>query len=418
MEEPSDSSVLVSRDLERNLFTFLLVLAGAAFGYALSCVLGGPTSDEGFHGPQIWHYYTGGTTHFDNITMPSTYHYIIGFIVRQIGYYHDYLLRLINLSVALILLPVFFLAVRRYQPTLAHWRTLQLFFAPLVFPYFFLIYTDLWALLFVTLCFYCSFNRYFGWAAMTGLMAVLIRQDAIIWVGLAYLWILTDGLHWRRPWPIKAALSNGLLLGGPMLLLFVAFVVFVIHNGGVALGDADAHQVHHYNINNLYVFLFCAWLLFLAPCIQQLPKIVRLLRHRPWVALLLLAGFVLYMGSVSNPHGYNNTLFSFFLHNGLLYLMNELLWFRALLYLPIAWMVLTLIVMDYPDQRCYWMLLIIPVAVIAHPLVEPRYYFPAYVLINLWRPALPPAAEVATLVGYIPLAGFIMYGSVTGWFFL
>lgn len=46
------------------------------------------------------------------------------------------------------------------------------------------------------------------------------------------------------------------------------------------------------------------------------------------------------------------------------------------------------------------------------------YYFAAYLLINLWRPPLSLAAETATLAGYILLSAFVMYGTVTGWFFL
>jgi alpha-1,2-glucosyltransferase len=417
MEAALTHKLSVQSDAERQISIFLLVLAGCLFGYALSCVLTGPVNDEQFHGAQIWHYYSGGDKHFSNITMFSTYHYIMGFIVNSIGYYHDYLLRFINLAVSLCLLPVFYLTALRYNPQLASVRTAQLFYAPLVFPYFFLIYTDIWALLFIALCFYFTIGKQYILAGVLGFCAIAIRQDSVIWVGLAYLLICFDGISLRRPLPYRELLRNAFVRGGPLALVFLLFIAFVIYNGGVAVGDVQAHQIQNFNISNLYVFLLCGWLLFLPLCIQQLPKIIAL-RKKPWVWALVVAGFFVYMTTLTNTHGYNRIMYDYFLHNGLLYLLTEYAVLRAMLYVPIAWMALTLCVMEYPDKRCYWLLLVIPLSAISHPLVEPRYYFPAYLLINLWRPAMSMTAEKTTLGIYMALAAFIMFGSVKGLFFL
>ncbi|HEY7885877.1 MAG TPA: hypothetical protein VIC08_13115, partial [Cellvibrionaceae bacterium] len=351
-------------------FLVLLVVAGAAFGYALSCLLGGPSSDEGFHAPQIWHYYNGGTDYAGNLTVPPTYHYAIAFVVRQIGYYHDYLLRFIQMSVALCVLPIFYAIAKHYYPQTAGVRMLQLFFAPLMFPFFFLLYTDLWALLFITLSWYGVLKRFYWLSALAGLLAVSIRQDAVIWVGLVYLLMCFDGISLRQRADYRDFIIRALGKGLPFLLLFLAFIVFVIVNGGVAIGDKQAHTIDSYNVTNVYVFLLCSWLLFLPVSLYQLPAIVAVLR-RPWVWLLLVGGFVLFMGTFSNPHGYNNTMYSFFLHNGLLYLMMHSRLGLALFYLPIAWMALTLCTLKLPEKRYYWMLLIIPVSAIMHPLIEP-----------------------------------------------
>ncbi len=398
-------------------FIWLLLLAGVAFGYAASCVLGGPVADEGFHAHQVWHYYVGGNEPFDTITTPTFYHQIIASVMSLIGYYHDYLLRLVNLLVALCILPVFYRMVCHYQPVTAPARTAQLLFAPLIFPFYFLVYTDLWALLFIALCFYCVLENRPLLAGLLGGCAVLVRQDAIIWVGLAYLFLATEHMTFRRPLALKPVLYDALARGVVFLLVFIAFLAFVVINGGVAIGDSQQHALLRFNFSNLYGLLFCAWLLFLPLCIQQLPSIARALR-RPWVWGLLVAGCALYLSFYTNAHGYNRTHYTFFAHNGWLHLLEEYLWLRALLFLPMAWMALTLAVMPYPDKRCYWLLVLAPLAVVAHPLVEPRYYFPAYLLINLWRPALSLGAELATLAAYIPLAAFVMYGTVTGLFFL
>lgn len=396
---------------------FLLAMAGATFGYALSCILGGPSSDEGFHAPQIWHYYIGGTDYADNLTMPPTYHYLMAFFVRQIGTYSDYILRLINLCISLCALPLFYAIAVRYYPRDAGMRMLQLFFAPLIFPYFFLIYTDIWALLVITLTIYFTLRRWHVFAAFAGLLAICLRQDSVIWVGLAYLLICFDDITLDNPQRYRRFIFNAFARGLPFIFVFLLFIAFVIYNGGVALGDKSAHEISQFNVTNLYVFLVCAWLLFLPLNIQQLPQIVKLLSNL-WVIFALIAGFLVFMGTFSNPHGYNNTMYDFFLHNGLLYLMQETTLGRAFFYIPIAWMALSLCVMKLPEKRFYWLLLIIPVSAISHPLIEPRYYFPAYMLINLWRPQMAPAAETATLAFYIAIATFLMFGTVTGKFFL
>jgi alpha-1,2-glucosyltransferase len=398
-------------------FLFLIALTGATFGYALSCVMGGPTSDEGFHAPQVWHYYVGGKTYADNLTVPPTYHFILAFIVRQIGHYSDYILRLINLSIALFSLPLFYAIAARYYPRDAGIRMLQLFFAPLIFPYFFLIYTDTWALLAITLTIFLALRRWYMTAALAGLFAICLRQDSVIWVGLAYLLICFDGVTLKMPSRNQVFLKNACIRGLPFLIIFALFIAFIIYNGGVAIGDKAAHEMGKYNVSNLYVFLVCAWMLFLPLNLQQIPQILVVLR-KPWVMIALLVGFLVYMGTLSNPHGYNNTLFSYFLHNGLIYIMMKSAIGKVFFYIPIAWMALTLCTIKFPEKRYYWLLLIIPISAISHPLIEPRYYFPAYMLINLWRPQMRASAEILTLAIYIAVATFVMFGTVRGIFFL
>lgn len=398
-------------------FLFLIAFAGATFGYALSCFLGGPASDEGFHAPQVWHYYVGGKNYADNLTVPPTYHFILAFIVRQIGHYSDYILRLVNLSIALFSLPIFYAIAARYYPRDAGIRMLQLFFAPLIFPYFFLIYTDTWSLLVIALTFLLTLRRWYFCAALAGLFAICVRQDSVVWVGLAYLLICFDGVTLKLPDRNRVFLKNVFIRGLPFLIIFAGFIAFVIYNGGVAVGDKGAHKMNAFNISNIYVFLVCAWMLFLPVNIQQAPQIAKVLR-KPWVLVALLAGFLFYMGTLSNPHGYNNTMYSFFLHNGLIYIMMKTALGKVAFFIPIAWMALTLCTIKFPEKRYYWLLLVIPMSTISHPLIEPRYYFPAYMLINLWRPAMHATAEVFTLAVYIAVAAFVMFGTVTGMFFL
>ena len=406
-----------NRDRFNLPLVLLVVFVAAVFTYIAFCIKDGLYSDEGFHAPQVWVYYSGGTKFAESITVPPTYHYIMGFIVRQIGYYDDKLLKLISLLISLLTIPAFYKIISKYHPQEAGIRTLQLFFLPLMFIYYFLIYTDIWALLLITLNLYFAVCRRYALSALIGLAAICLRQDSIVWISLSFLLICFERNNQNDTLRIGDVIKNGIIKGWLYIAVFIAFVAFVIYNGGVAIGDKDQHKSGSLNLGNLYIFLILAWFLFLPLNIKLLPDILKLLRSR-WSGFVLVGFFLLYMGSFTNSHGYNNTLFDYFLHNGMAnYLTNNIL-VKSLSCILALWMILTLVVMKLPDQRFKWALLIIPLSVISHPMIEPRYYFPAYFVIHLIRPALPAGVETGTLVCYILVAAYILYGTVSGHFFL
>ncbi len=395
----------------------LIVFVAAVFAYTIFCIHGGLFSDEGFHAPQIWVYYSGGTTFAETITVPPTYHYIMGFVVRQIGYYDDNLLKLITLLISLLTIPVFYKLISKYHPRDAGIRTLQLFFLPLMFIYYFLIYTDIWALLLIALNLYLAVNKRYALSALIGLAAICLRQDSVIWVGLSFLLICFEKNNHNDILRLTDIIKNAFLKGAFYIALFIAFIAFVIYNGGVAIGDKDQHNSGLVNYGNLYIFLILSWFIFLPLNIKLVPEILAFLRNY-WSGVIVVCGFLFYMGSFTNPHGYNNSMFDYFLHNGMANILTTNILVKSLSYILALWMILTLVVMKLPEQRFKWVLLIIPIAVISHPMIEPRYYFPAYLVIHLLRPALPRAVETGTIVCYILLAAYIVYGTVSGKFFL
>lgn len=395
----------------------LIVFVAAVFTYTIFCIHGGLFSDEGFHAPQIWVYYSGGTTFAETITVPPTYHYIMGFVVRQIGYYDDNLLKLITLLISLLTVPVFYKLISKYHPRDAGIRTLQLFFLPLMFIYYFLIYTDIWALLLIALNLYLAVNKRYALSALIGLAAICLRQDSVIWVGLSFLLICFEKNNHNDILRLTDIIKNAFLKGAFYIALFIAFIAFVIYNGGVAIGDKDQHNSGLVNYGNLYIFLILSWFIFLPLNIKLVPEILAFLRNY-WSGVIVVCGFLFYMGSFTNPHGYNNSMFDYFLHNGMANILTTNILVKSLSYILALWMILTLVVMKLPEQRFKWVLLIIPIAVISHPMIEPRYYFPAYLVIHLLRPALPRAVETGTIVCYILLAAYIVYGTVSGKFFL
>lgn len=395
----------------------LIVLISALLGYVIVTMNSSLHADEGFHAGQIWLFYDGQNKLAGNITVPPTYHFIIGKIVQFTGGYHDNLLRLISLGFALLTVPVVYFAARVYCGADAWIKTLQVYFTPLIFPYFFVLYTDIWSLCGVALTLLLTLQRHYLWAGLAGALSVLIRQDNVAWIGLIYLYVCFDSITAIDKKNAVQLFKNALFKGAVFNVVFIGFLIFVYINGGVAIGDAAAHKMSAFNLSNLHVFLICTWVLFLPTHITQIPKILPLL-HKPITLLLLAIGFVLYVGTLKNTHPYNTIMYDYFVHNGLMHLLTDFPIIKALSYLLAAWTFLSLLTIELPDWRWRWLIFIAPLAAISHPLVEPRYYIPAFFLIQILRPKLSREIEFFTLALYVAISAYILYGTTKELIFL
>jgi alpha-1,2-glucosyltransferase len=395
----------------------LIVLIAAIFGYTIITMNVSLHADEGFHAGQIWLFYSGEDRLAGNITVPPTYHYIIGKIVKFTGGYHDNLLRLISLCIALLSIPVIYHAAKFYNSTNAWEKTLHIYFTPFIFPYFFVLYTDIWSLFAIASSMLLALNRRFYWAGLAGGVAVLVRQDNIAWVGLIYLYVCFEFVNEINKTNAICFARNALTKGAIFNLIFLGFLAFVYINGGVAIGDADAHKISAFNFSNLHVFLICCWLLFLPFHISQIPTILPLLR-KPAVIISLLVGFVIYVGTLKNTHSYNRIMYDYFVHNAIIHLLTDYALIKILSFFLAAWTILSFINMPLPDWRWRVLILVAPLAAISHPLIEPRYYIPAFFIIHILRPRLSSGVEFFTLSLYIISSAYILYGTTLEKLFL
>ena len=397
--------------------TSICVLVGAAFGFALVATHPALMSDETVHGVQIWHFYTGGRSILKRITMVPSYHAILASIAYVTGYYRDTVHRLITLLVGLGLPWLAYRLAAMYTPATAGRRTLQVFFFPLLYPFFFLIYTDVWALTAVLATQLCVMSRRYWLAGIPALVSVILRQDMVTWVALA--WLLMAHREWGvSGWlsDVRPRLRRLLYQGAPLLLIMALQAAFVVWNGGVAVGDRLEHE-EGIHVTNGYFLLLSAWLMFLPQNLAAVPRIMKL-PHKPWIVAGVLAGYFLYMGTFNNPHIYNQSDLPRWLHNRVLGRMTDDAWIRAACYIPMVWMVLTAGVNRFAETRMRWLFPIAVLSAVLHPLIEPRYYLPAMALFQMWRPELDDRWENASLIAGILLSAGLMFGIVTDRFFL
>lgn len=371
---------------------WLLLLAGLAVGAAIAWRIPQQLVDEMHYGPQIRAYMEGRFDFDPLITMVPTYHLVVAAIGKLFGEYSDRLARAISLAGSLAILP-FAWRLAREQGGEAPMRVLQSFFSPLLFPYLFLIYTDGWSLAAFAALVGFTVERRFVLAALAGAIGIALRQDFVIWVAMAWA-MAAVARRTREAWPFGCVLA--------------AFAVFAAWNHGIAVGDRSRHS-SAFNVTNVYLMLVYGWLLFLPVNIAFAREVFATLK-RPVVAIALAFAFGVYWVTYANPHEYNQANLRYFLHNEALYWMTTRPAVRAALFVPGAWMALAAIHVAKERTALRVPLSFALAAAALHPLVEPRYYLPAFLLFNLWRPAMGPAAERAMLAAYMAAGPLVLWG--------
>lgn len=388
--------------------TQVLVLLGIVAGVAIAVRMPSPVSDEWYYQDQIRMFHDGDWSLVPVITMIPGYHAAVGLITRLFGEYSNTTARMVNVAGSLPLLVLAWrLAERNYLDSGAM-RAAQTFFLPLLYPFFFLIYTETWSITLLVGMMLATLGGRVALAALAAVASMAIRQDFVIWAAFALLLLALEEATW------SARLRRAIAVGWPLIGAGALFVAFFVANGfSVALGDKPMHASPH-NATNLYVCLLYAFVLFIPYHAWNAPKVIALLR-KPWIAVAVACGFAVYWQTFSNSHPDNQS--RHWLHNEVLYWMMQLDWLRALLYLPMAWAALSFAASRLPERRFEWLYAFAGLSVFLHPLVEERYYLPGFVLFNLWRPSMPERWEWAMLLAYVAVSLYLFLGIASVEFF-
>ena len=373
-----------------------------------------PVADEVFHYKQIRWFADG---HFDmreGLTNLPGYHAVIAFFAFLVMTSKMSIIRLFSILLALASLPVFYWLYRRFSSDNrqgALLRMLQFYFFPLFFPYIFLLYTDMFSLTLVLASFYLMVKRRHGWSGLVATASFCVRQSNVIWLAFVFLYGYLTENGWHFSWErIGAYLRRAwaFVAGG------VAFVVFVLLNHGVAIGDKANHVPGIY-FGNVYFMLFLVYFLFLPFHIENIPAVIARVKRSPLTLLLpaVLIGYFLLR--TPELHVYN------FTHG---FLRNEvLLWVYSSTVLQIGYAfcagyaALALIEFGLGGAA----LLVYPMAVLSvlpEWLIEQRYAMPAMALLLVFRKRQSARAEYATLILWAIISLIFFWGIADGHFML
>jgi hypothetical protein len=285
-------------------------------------------------------------------------------------------------------------------------KTLQFVALPILLPYTGLLYTDVVALLGLLLAAVFAVRGRSLEAALWLTVTLAVRQTHIVWGALLLpmcwdavgLWPGTPG-DWKslHAWRQRARQA------WPFAIPLLAFGGFVAWNGGIAVGDAQAHEAGIFAGNVIFAGLLLA--IFFAP--QVLAAVWRR-RRSPAAWLVAAVCLLLVLSRFAVTHPYNQGAESSFLRN------RALLWFasgqgpKTVLALCVA---LAAFAMTTARVRLKIPLLLTAAfSMVPFDLIEQRYAIPAFAFFILLREPEGQWPERAGLAVMASVAVFFVWG--------
>ncbi|KAL6077425.1 glucosyltransferase [Balamuthia mandrillaris] len=252
--------------------------------------------DEVFHVPQTQRYCKHDFTQWDPMitTFPGLYavFYLIFEFVSQTSSFllpassssfdlfcQTPFMRALNVCFGLATLLLYYHLLRALQPSFNHQqrtiRALVLHLFPVQFFFHFMYYTDAASTFFVLLCYLLLVRtRKPFLAGLAGAAAVTCRQTNIVWV--AFIAATCVLQRFERSIAqnsselsffntlfqfLKYVLANFLNLLARLwvfVILAFSFVIFVVWNGGIVIGDRSQHQPQLHLVQVFYFAAFCS----------------------------------------------------------------------------------------------------------------------------------------------------------------
>ncbi|XP_063615213.1 putative Dol-P-Glc:Glc(2)Man(9)GlcNAc(2)-PP-Dol alpha-1,2-glucosyltransferase [Penaeus indicus] len=312
-----------------------------------------PFIDEAFHIPQAQKYCQGNFEEWDPkiTTLPGLYLFSIGLngpVAKVLG--RDlcdvFSLRITNLvATAFLLSTIHKLLVYLHGNKVDNWKLLlsavNLSLLPVLYWFTFLYYTDVLSTLVVMVMILLHLHQAPTMAAAMGVVAVMMRQTNIIWVGFLCVLIGAETLGARvlkgpintlsdvksvlrklkktatKPYRLAEVLADVVVDSFCYVLVLIAFSVFVSYNGSIVLGDRSAHEatVHLPQLGYFCLF-FLIFSLPYAP--SHVQPFVNLCKRHVFLALALLVVGVMAVHSNTLEHPYllaDNRHYTFYLWN-------------------------------------------------------------------------------------------------------
>jgi len=364
------------------LITFL-VLAAAFFVFADNVL----RWDERAHWRQIELFLRREWSMEPSITTLPGYHAFIALAAWVMGTGRSPSIRLVQFEIALCAIVTFFFLARRRDPGGATPKTLQFVFLPILFPMFFMVYTDVASLLFALLTTLAATAGRYPAAGVLGLASCLVRQNNIVWTAVAFAQAYVADHGWRWPSRISDLLRYApVLLGGGVIVAWL-----VVNRGQGAVGDVAAHPLGTPHVGNIFFMLFLSGLLFLPLWLGYRKETWARLR-RPATWGVLAATFAIFWFGFAADHPYNEE--QRFVRNQILVWATASPTHKAAFFLPIA-----LSCVSLPSLRLSaagWLVYPATVAFLMPSwLIEQRYYLIPLALLLADREPLDPRVEWA-----------------------
>ncbi|WP_250461791.1 Dol-P-Glc:Glc(2)Man(9)GlcNAc(2)-PP-Dol alpha-1,2-glucosyltransferase [Microbulbifer litoralis] len=399
------------------LLSVVLLSAIAAF----STLPAGALSDEGFHWHQLLQYFSGRFDTVSSLTMFPGFHRTVYGLSGLFSFTEIAEVRYACFLLSIPALLFFFLTSRHYHGNSSYPLSLQLLLCPIIFPFFFLLYTDIPSLAMTMTSLWLVTRRNYQLAALVMGASLLFRQTNIIWLVMIWAMSLTNMGFFNLlfvNFPGFLRKISYFLRRSWLFAVFCAlFSAFIYLNGGVAIGDAGNHKLGLYP-TQIFLLLFVIFFLFLPLHITNFRKILSRLKNEPLLPLFSVLLFALYILTFDASHGYNSPHMDFFLRNNLLEFIRTSFLTKLLAFIPALIALLSLMVTPLKRGSHYWIYPFMALSLLPIGLIEQRYFIVPIVLFMLFRKPISQKLEYLQATLYVPVTVYIFEGIAKYQFFL
>lgn len=361
------------------LTSFLLILA--VFSWGFSSYAQRPFIVDEYHHFAQFRIFLDGEWKMDSeIPNIPGYHLILASLGKIFQFQEFSAARLATSFISFFCVVIFYFSARCISEEGALLKSLQFAFLPILFPFFFLIYADVFSLLLVvtsTLAF-TKGQRNPGY--LFCILSVLVRQSNIIWLLFFFVYAYLEDFGWifKLKDIYEHCLRSWLCLIG-----FLSFCLFVLINEGVSMGHVKYHPTFSFHTGNIFFYLFLLFCLSVPIFLSRGKQLVSAMMNWKYsLPTIITVTAIFYLSfKVDNPlNSYQNHL-----RNQLLYYFNNSVWHQTLLLLTCLFTIFGLTTVQLSKKSYY---IIYPATILFLApvwLIEQRYYLVPFMLFLLYR---------------------------------
>lgn len=397
----------------KNLFSLLFIISFFVLGY-LFINDRGLFADEQAHYLQIRRFISGDFGVYDIITVIPGYHFFLAGLAKIFGIYSIGGIRFLNLVIGLISIFIFLLLCLKISKYFYLAKGLQYAFFPILFPLFFLIYTDVLSLLLVLLMFYFLLSRNYVISGFYGMFSFFVRQNNIIWFAFMIAYVYFDRYGMKLDFTRLKEIAKDLWI---FILGIIAAIIFFILNKGFSIGDRGMHPGGIF-FGNIFFILFLFFFLFLPLNLYNFSKIIKFIKKNKWIQFVIIGIFLFYVKFFIVNHPYNLIMSNYFLRNAILAYFNSNFLIRSALFLPIAFSILSLCVTELRRKSFYLLYAFSFLFLLPSWLIEQRYYLIPFAFFILFKKEENKWVENLNILYYIVVSFILIYFIGSRIFFL
>lgn len=293
--------------------------------------------------------------------------------------------------------------------------TLQFALLPILFPYDFLVFTDVLSLASVLAAGAATLRGRHLVSGALMIAALCIRQTNVVWLPLlAGLAVASDGGFVLPPW------RQAFVRAWPYAIGMILFLAYWAWNGSISLSKVQTtmHPDLSIHVGNVYFTLFLCALLLPLHVLIGLKTFVEQVRARPWVIALPIAAFALYWMFFRADHPYNLAVEPWMLHNRIVVLSQSAWEWKAAFGLAAVAAACGLANTRLQPASAWMLYPLALVALASSWMIEHRYALVPMALWLVFRQRQNEKVEAATTALWAVLAVCAGLGTFTGRFSL